>query len=105
MENGFFILEVTTKRKYVIQKSNNWIKTIEYISKSNSDAKYLENDTIDEFLYKDYDDGFYIVCDDLNDRIKVYKISTVVSVGYIYNSTYKNKEVVKEYELIDNRME
>lgn len=97
----FYIVHLTPKRKCVIHKTSELEKAIEFIKEQNEGSTYLDDETVEKFSVNDeLEDGLYIVTDDENDLVKVYKLGTITSLGYIYNSQYKNRELVNEYELI-----
>ena len=100
----FYIVHLTPKHKCVIHKTSDLEKAIEFVKEQNEGSTYLDGETVDKFLVNyELEDGLYIVIDDDNDLIKVYKLETTTSIGYIYNSQYKNRELVNEYELITKK--
>lgn len=98
----FCIVHLTSERKYVVHKTSKLDKAIEFIREQNEGATYLENETINKFLVDDeLDDGLYIITDDDNDIIKVYRLETYISTGFLWSTPYKNRKLINEYELID----
>ena len=63
--------------------------------------KYLEDITPYEFeervLLNEYNPSYYIIED--TNKVLVYKVKTVISTGYLYNSVYKEFKIVDEYYL------
>lgn len=100
----FYIVHLTPKRKCVVHQTSELEKAIEFVKEKNEGSTYLDGDSGEKFLVnEELEDGLYIVTDDDNDIVKVYKLETVNSLGYIYNSQYKNRELVNEYELITKK--
>jgi hypothetical protein len=96
------LVRLANDRMNIVFKSDNLNDIIDYVKSQYQDSIYLEDEDVSTFLASDkFKDGNYILVDDVDDNIFVYNVDTLFSSGYIYNSIYREKQLMDEFKLID----
>jgi len=100
MSDELFIIHLNNPNgKRLLKKADKLEEVVNLLTALNKGSVYLKEHSFMSFEYDEsIDDGLYLIKD--NDYLHVFKVETITLKGYLYDSVYKNKNVVNRYELI-----
>ena len=100
MADELFIIHLNgSTGKRLLKKADKIEEVVTLLTALNKGSVYLKNTSFLTFEYDEtLEDGLYLVKD--GDYINVFKVETITLKGYMYDSRYKNKNVINRYELV-----
>jgi hypothetical protein len=99
-----YVIHICGKEKKIVKRCKDELDVIQFITAVNKGSSYLKNESFESFEYNDeHDDNVYIVKE--GNLIRVIKLQTLILTGYVYSSTYKIRNILNEYELVEGDTE
>ena len=97
------LLHLNKNTKTLVYSSNDIENIVKFVKGKHPGACLVENTLIEDFLLNDRNkDGLYILSDESTNQFLIYKVDTVFSSGYIYNSVYREIDIIDTYELVES---
>ena len=100
----FHLVKVEKNNRYLVQTVDDVNEVIKYLENNYSEnIEHLEDISFDDFKNEidsgnKYKSGLYIV--EHPDSINVYRVSTKIYFGYLFNSAQREITLLDRYELV-----